>query len=409
MALFGDGAGNQATISKGLLPTGGGFRPLTIAAVGRLRATTTAAFIDVMNQTGPAYALIWHQGSGFQYEFRMTSTGTFRTVTHTVPVVGRVYTLVGVNRSNVQAHLYVNGNHGGVTATGTAGAAAPSWNEAQIGFYNDGAISDRLNGEIYLTATWKRALTQAEIRSFSANPYQMLRPKRKVRSWTSAGAGGVTNFVTASATLVLDAAQTLLVQKNTTARLVLDASRTLQIAKAVTARLNLVATKTFTLARSMTALLLLDATLVAQFVVVKSMTAILNLAATESDIITFQRSVSASMNLVATRQLQVARSLSAQLGLRATRTSLVSKTMTARLNLSASLVELATFLVSASATLLLAATLNAQRVYVRSLTATLNLAADVTALFIPFAPAVASTVIARLKGMIANIGSFMRR
>ncbi len=101
-------------------------------------------------------------------------TGPVVTLTSSVLTVGQWY-VAALTYDGSTARLYVDGVD--VANAAQTGTVTPSDPETFIGGYDSGAtIWDGFNGAIVFVHWWDRALTNAEIRSLSSDPFQLLRP-----------------------------------------------------------------------------------------------------------------------------------------------------------------------------------------------------------------------------------------
>ncbi len=114
--------------------------------------------------------------------------------------IALAYTRAGVTSSN---QFYVNGVAATTTQvvdtsnTGLPSPAAPLWLGDDVEF----ASGKRLNGTIALHLHFSRVLTGAEIKSLSANPWQLFAPVQR-SIWAPAAAGGDSTITKADGTSV---------------------------------------------------------------------------------------------------------------------------------------------------------------------------------------------------------------
>lgn len=117
----------------------------------------------------------------------------------TVPAGVRVTVAGGWRSSGDTCRIWVNGSPVTGTRSGSAISAMPTVsNPVSIAAQGPGA-SVALSGDIELVLIFNRLLSDAEIRSLSDNPYQILRPAND-RLWLDvvAGGGGVTGTLAAT-------------------------------------------------------------------------------------------------------------------------------------------------------------------------------------------------------------------
>lgn len=117
----------------------------------------------------------------------------------TAPAGGRVTVAGGWKSSGDACSIWLNGSPVTGTRSGSAiSAMSTVSNPVSIAAQGPGA-SVALSGDIEIVLIFNRLLSDAEIRSLSANPYQILRPAND-RLWLDvvAGGGGVTGTLAAT-------------------------------------------------------------------------------------------------------------------------------------------------------------------------------------------------------------------
>ena len=94
-----------------------------------------------------------------------------------------------------QIASFANGRKTSATASGTQRVPTGNFYVGQ----HKGTGANGWDGELVLVGTWSRALSDAEVASLSANPWQLFAPERRIWVPVVAGGGSSTNLVIQSA------------------------------------------------------------------------------------------------------------------------------------------------------------------------------------------------------------------
>ena len=145
------------------------------------------------NSLGRAFSLDLHWNSGYGVRYYVAgggSVGTNELRQGASAVVGKRYVVVA-RQTGSAAALFVDGALVSSSAAFTAKPLATG--DTRIGIRTYSGSNEAADGFIPLSLMWSRALSDSEIRSISANPWQIFNPiQRRIFAEVSAGGGGVT-------------------------------------------------------------------------------------------------------------------------------------------------------------------------------------------------------------------------
>ena len=229
-ALTIDGRSTEFTRSstQGIsVGTSAAFNPaaITLLSIYRPKSLATASahmlFSRDDNSLGRAFSLDLHWNSGYGVRYYVAgggSVGTNELRQGVSAVVGKRY-VVAARQTGSAAALFVDG---ALVSSSAAFTAKPSaTGDTRIGIRTYSGSNEAADGFIPLSLMWSRALSDSEIRSISANPWQIFNPiQRRIFAEVSAS-GGVTitaNIGTATAsglTATLTQASTLIATQGT--------------------------------------------------------------------------------------------------------------------------------------------------------------------------------------------------
>ena len=161
----------------------------TLAVVGRVPSNASNSTVASVGQNASGKQLLITIGNG-------TTAGVVRAEAYigggnrvfggsfTLPV-GSDYIAIARHKNGVLQDLWVNGVRDPATLSQTGNF---------IGITHFGRQGAIVNTPLFLAATWRRALSDQEIREFNLNPWQLFRPVQR-RVYFDMGAGGGTSPV----------------------------------------------------------------------------------------------------------------------------------------------------------------------------------------------------------------------
>ncbi|MEE8306723.1 MAG: hypothetical protein V3R81_05615, partial [Gammaproteobacteria bacterium] len=160
--------------------------------LSNIAAITVACLHKVTTDGGTTHRLINKHRSGFEcWRLMRDSTRQYHfllhqgaEVDHAAPTAQPTndfieHMVIGRYDSNVTHDIWLDGAMLAEDATPSAGnITSRSWAVNVSGQYTGSAIDDDPDGEIhYLDCVWDRALSDAEVRAFSENPWQIFEPR----------------------------------------------------------------------------------------------------------------------------------------------------------------------------------------------------------------------------------------
>lgn len=164
---------------------------LVIAAPANTANTTRAIFGYGNTATANSLMFIGQGGTTGQLSFWARSDGNVSQNLQVVPASGWVAgvpaVLVGTRSESQGFHrLYLNGVSLSPLASTALGAT--TFNRTAIGGLLRSSFGLGFNGTVYLTLSWDRALSDAEVQQISANPWQLFQSSSQRQLITGAAA-----------------------------------------------------------------------------------------------------------------------------------------------------------------------------------------------------------------------------
>ena len=154
----------------------------------------------------PSYGLVAnYSGSGI-VAWSIRQAGSQKGPTPTVALANYTKYAIAGTYDGAYAKLFVNGIQKGASkaVTGSPQYASGSGSSLLVGGVGDSAVTGPWNGAIYLAAMWNRGLSITEVRSLTANPWQLFEPQWYRRTYSIAssaitGSGASTDVDTSAA------------------------------------------------------------------------------------------------------------------------------------------------------------------------------------------------------------------
>lgn len=179
---------------------------VTMLAVAGFSATGIDRALVSSGDASNNRRLLYIAGSEQVAMFTGSPGGTRQANGGAVGAASRLRVYVGTD-NGVTNRVFIDGIQQG-TATAGFSTADPT-TIAVGGYYTSGALNSGFAwpGGIALVAVWGRVLSDAEIASVSANPWQLFEPQRRSMSWP--GAGGINYTLSAEGSVSFSGAATV--------------------------------------------------------------------------------------------------------------------------------------------------------------------------------------------------------